>query len=45
MSPRFAQAIRNAHDLSRSQSVRKNFLELQSWQEVEPLLNAEIKAS
>jgi len=38
------QAIRNAHDLNRLQAVLASLLELQSWQEVEQLLNAETKA-
>ena len=42
--PRLEQTIRNAHDLNRLQAVLLSLLELQSWQEVEQLLNAETKA-
>lgn len=39
------QTIRNTHDLNHLQAVLASLLELQSWQEVEQLLNAETKIS
>ncbi len=42
--PKLEQAIRRANDLKRLQTVLASLLELQSWEEVEQLLNAETKA-